>query len=412
MFNSDSTEQDDLHGGRSPWFASGREIHRTMLTESTRCDVVIVGAGITGALVAEHLTSRGLDVCIVDREQPALGSTAASTAMLLWELDQPLRKLAISHGFDQAAHIFRQSALAANGLQRLIFERAIDCAARTAPSLYIAAENVGTRELLEEHSLRKRAGLPGALLDHRMLEMQYGIEREAALLSPGSADLDPVRLAQGLLDIAVHRGARLIDAHAETFDADTKEASVGTDGGKTISAKWIVLATGYAMPDFISSHVHQLASSWAIGTPPQSPSALWPENVLIWEASENYHYARTTTDRRIVLGGEDEPDVIEPEERDRLIGAKTRALLSELSRLRPRVDASAEFAWSGAFGKTADGLPLIGRISGQPRMLGAYGYGGNGVTFSYLASRIIADIMTGDIRGWFDALSFERDIGG
>lgn len=412
MFDPETTDQDDLHGGRSPWFASARAIHRTRLTESIRCDVVIVGAGITGALVAEHLTARGFDVCIVDRERPGLGSTAASTAMLLWELDQPLRRLAISHGFDRAAHIVRQSALAANGLQRLIAELGIDCHARAAPSLYIAAEEVGARELLEEHDLRKRAGLQGAFLDHGMLEAQYGIAREAALLSPGSADLDPVLLSQGLLDIAVRRGARLIDAHAEAFSADSREACVTTDGGKVIAAKWIVLATGYAMPDFIRSDVHQLASSWAIGTPPQPPSALWPDNVLIWEASENYHYARTTADRRIILGGEDETDVIEPEARDRLIGAKTRALLSELSRLRPQAEAIAEFAWSGAFGKTADGLPLIGRIAGQPRMLGAYGYGGNGITFSYLASRIIADIMAGDIRGWFDALSFERDAGG
>lgn len=410
MLDPETTNQDDLRGGRPPWFAGARDLPRSELTENIRCDVAVVGAGITGALVAEHLTARGLDVCIIDREQPGLGSTVASTAMLLWELDQPLRKLAISHGFEPAAHIVRQCVLAASGLQRLIAELAIDCDARAAPSLYIAAEDVGARELLEEHELRKRAGLPGNLLDHRALASLYGIEREAALLSPGSADVDPVRLAQGLLAIAFRRGARLIDAHAEAFDADAREASIETDSGKIISAKWIVLATGYVMPEFIVSDVHELASSWAICTRPQPPTALWPENVLIWEASENYHYARSTAGGRLIIGGEDEAGTMEPDVRDGLIPEKTRTLMSELSRLRPQADAKAEFAWGGAFGKTTDGLPLIGPVAKQPRMLGAYGYGGNGITFSYLASRIIADIMASDVRPWFDALSFERDV--
>lgn len=404
-----STEQADVRGGRSPWFASMRTVPKLTLTESTRCDVLVVGAGITGSLVAEHLTARGLDVCVVDRERPGFGSTAASTAMLLWELDQPLRKLAISHGFDRAAHIVRQCVLAANGLQRLIVELGIECDLRPAPSLYLSEAEAGARELLEEHELRQRAGLPGNFLDHRTLASLYRVEREAALVSPGSADLDPVRLAQALLGISVRRGARLIDAHAESFGSDSREASIETDCGHVISAKWIVLATGYAMPDFIRSDVHQLASSWAICTPPQQPSALWPENALIWEASEDYHYARTMADGRIIIGGEDESDVIEPDARDGLIPSKARTLLAQLSRLRPNADPTVEFAWSGAFGKTADGLPLIGRISGHRRILGAYGYGGNGITFSYLASRVVHDVMIGDEREWFEALSFERD---
>lgn len=406
---TEDAEQDDLRGGHSPWFAGARTLPKLRLTENARCDVLVIGAGITGSLVAEHLTAQGLDVCIVDRERPGFGSTAASTAMLLWELDQPLRKLAISHGFDQAAHIVRQCVWAADGLQQLIMELDVACDLRRAPSLYLSAAEVGARELLEEHELRNRAGLPGSFLDHRALASLYRVEREAALVSPGSADLDPVRLAQGLLGIAVRRGARLIDAHAESFDSDPREASIETDCGHVISAKWIVLATGYAMPDFIRSDVHQLASSWAICTSPQQPDALWPEGALIWEASEDYHYARTTADGRIIMGGEDESDIVEPDARDGLIPAKARTLRAELSKLRPHADPRIEFAWSGAFGKTVDGLPMIGRIAGHRRILGAYGYGGNGITFSYLASRIVHDVMTGDEREWFDALSFERD---
>jgi siroheme synthase (precorrin-2 oxidase/ferrochelatase) len=92
-FNSEDTEQADLRGGRSPWFAGLEHVFRPPVSGDLRCDVLIVGCGITGALMAEQLTRQGLDVVIIDRELPGRGSTAASTSMLLWEIDRSLTEL-------------------------------------------------------------------------------------------------------------------------------------------------------------------------------------------------------------------------------------------------------------------------------------------------------------------------------
>jgi phosphoglycerate dehydrogenase-like enzyme len=86
VLDSDDTEQADLRGGRSPWFAKSGRPSRLEVGENLKCDALVVGAGITGSLVAERLTRQGLDVVIVDREFPGHGSTAASTSMLLWEI--------------------------------------------------------------------------------------------------------------------------------------------------------------------------------------------------------------------------------------------------------------------------------------------------------------------------------------
>ncbi len=45
-------------------------------------------------------------------------------------------------------------------------------------------------------------------------------------------------------------------------------------------------------------------------------------SALIWEASENYSYARSTPDGRIVMGGEDDDTIVEPEARDALMPVK------------------------------------------------------------------------------------------
>ncbi|WP_346659179.1 FAD-dependent oxidoreductase [Bradyrhizobium sp. 2] len=89
IFRDDNIEQDDLRSPYSPW-ANLPPPNIKPVTESFRCDVLIVGAGITAALVAERLTRQGRQVVVIDRELPSLGSTVASTAMLLWEIDRPL----------------------------------------------------------------------------------------------------------------------------------------------------------------------------------------------------------------------------------------------------------------------------------------------------------------------------------
>jgi glycine/D-amino acid oxidase-like deaminating enzyme len=89
--------------------------------------------------------------------------------------------------------------------------------------------------------------------------------------------------------------------------------------------------------------------------------------------------------------------------------AKADALLHRLNGLWSHVDPVAEFVWSGTFGTTTDGLPLIGRVPGHPRIHAAYGYGGNGITYSYLASRMIAASIAGNNQPWFDDFAIDRD---
>lgn len=50
-----------------------------------------------------------------------------------------------------------------------------------------------------------------------------------------------------------------------------------------------------------------------------------------------------------------------------------------------------EFAWEGLFARTPDGLPYIGAHRRYPRHLFALGYGGNGMTFGFLAARLLLD---------------------
>ena len=113
---------------------------------------------------------------------------------------------------------------------------------------------------------------------------------------------------------------------------------------------------------------------------------------MLWETKRPYFYARTTPDGRIFIGGRDE-SFASPRKRDALIRKKSRSLRRDFAKRFPRLSFDLDFAWAGTFGETRDGLPYIGAAD-HKRVLYAMGYGGNGITFSVVAARLIADAIT------------------
>jgi NAD(P)-dependent dehydrogenase (short-subunit alcohol dehydrogenase family) len=137
MSGTRDLSQDELRSARTPWATPPHP--SDSIAGSFRCEVLIVGGGITGALLAERLTRDGRDVVIVDREDPARGSTLASTAMLLGDIDRSLSELVALYGFERAVRAYQASHAATRGLIQLISRLEIDCAMRPRNALYLAA---------------------------------------------------------------------------------------------------------------------------------------------------------------------------------------------------------------------------------------------------------------------------------
>jgi glycine/D-amino acid oxidase-like deaminating enzyme len=344
---------------------------------------------------------------IIDRELPGRGSTAASTSMLLWEIDRPLSELTDTYGFERASRAYQASLRAVSGLKSLVAELGLPCDMREKDSIYLAAGS-SSKELIEEHALRQRANLPGAFLDHAMLLENFGIARAGAIVSPGAADADPMQLARGLLTVAISRGARLFEAEAVEIDAASRAVGAQLQNGRHIEAGNVILATGYVMPKIIHSNIQTVSSSWAIATAPQ-PENIWNGGALIWEDSKDYLYARTTASGRIIIGGEDSDEIVEPVARDALIPDKSRILSERLAALWPQANSGIAFSWAGTFDTTSDGLPLIGPVPGKKSVYAAYGYGGNGITFSFLAAQLIGGLIAGETSPLVDDFALDRD---
>ena len=141
------------------------------------------------------------------------------------------------------------------------------------------------------------------------------------------------------------------------------------------------------------------------------PQNLWNDEALIWEDAKDYLYARTTRAGRIIIGGEDSTEIVEPEARDSLIAEKSREADATARGALARRPNRDRISLGGTFDTTRDGLPLIGPVPGAKGVYAAYGYGGNGITFSFLAARLIGDLIAGKTSPLLADFAIDRDGG-
>jgi glycine/D-amino acid oxidase-like deaminating enzyme len=388
------TRKRDLRTGTSYWQSRpAPRVPAHRLTRDITTDVLVVGAGISGALVAETL-SADHQVVIVDRRGVAKGSTPASTALVEYEIDTPVTHLARKIGKGDAGRAWRRSHLAVHALYARTRELGISADMAHRGTLYLAGNLLDGKALESEYAARRAIGLEATLLPRRALRERFAIDRSAALLSHGDFVADPRRLTTGYLKAAVASGARIY-APVEVTGVEAGHGAIAaTKDGPTIRANHVVFATGYEVPKIVPPDGHRIVSTYAIATQPQRRN-LWPEEALIWEASEPYLYLRTTTDGRVICGGEDE-DFADDEKRDALIDRKAAAIGRKLQHLFPRLDVTPAFRWAGSFGTTETGLPLIGRVPRHPDVWAILGFGGNGITYSRIAADIVGAALRGD----------------
>lgn len=400
-------QNDSPTAGKSLWEEYKPDFSAPSLNKDLRVEVLVIGAGITGSLVAEALSAEGRQVALIDRHPPAGTSTAASTALLLFEIDTPLTLLTEKIGKKNASRAWLRSFKSMERLTRRIRTLQIDCDYVERESLLLPGKQLGPAGLRRECEARIALGLPSRIIERDELLETFGIDRPCAILSENSAEAHPVKMALGVLRQAVANGAAVFSpVEAQSIKADDKNVVVTTSQGHRITADFVVICCGYDLPKFLAAKQHQIVSTWAAATKPQ-PQNLWPSRALIWEAADPYIYIRTTRDGRVVVGGEDEQHN-DNERRIQRMPAKLKRLGSKLRRILPKIEFDVEYEWAGAFGSSETGLPVIGNVAGMPRVCGVLGFGGNGTTYAQVASEMIANALGGRPEPDIDLFAFRH----
>ena len=260
----------------------------------------------------------------------------------------------------------------------------------------------------QEFAIRRKHGIRVARLDESDIAKLFPFRAPAALLSADAAQVDAYRLTHALLQASVARGAKVFDKTEITnIVHHPRSLTLETAYGHTVRARTLVIANGYESFNYLPFNSIRLHSTFVITSEPLATADIWYKNCLIWESATPYLYMRTTVDRRIIVGGRDEPSFY-PHKRDQLLTRKTRELKKDFTRKFPDLPFRVDFAWAGTFAETKGGLPYIGTIKQYPHTYFALGFGGNGITFSVISAEIIRDAVLGRHNKDVKIFGFER----
>ncbi len=379
------------------------------LQKDISCDVLIIGGGITGALIAYQLSGEGYKTIVIDKRDIALGSTSATTAMIQYEIDEPLHSLIKKVGANAAIDSYTEGVLAIDKLEHIIKTIKSDCGFDRKESLFIAASPSDREWLDEEYTCRKANGLEVSWMDQKQLRKKLGVNGEGAIVSKAGASMDAYKLTHDLLAYSTkHFGLDIFDhTEVESIKYHEQNCTAITDNKNIINTKYIVHASGYEAQNMLKKKIVKLISTYAFVSEPLPDLPQVLNDSLLWNTEEPYLYLRSTKDNRILVGGGDE-NFKNPMKRDCLIEKKVNVLLEKVLKLIPSLKLIPDFTWAGTFGITKDSLPYIGPHSDFPNSHFILGFGGNGITFSIIGMTMISDALSGKHNPFLEYYKFNR----
>jgi glycine/D-amino acid oxidase-like deaminating enzyme/nitrite reductase/ring-hydroxylating ferredoxin subunit len=378
----------------SIWMATKAMPSQPTLTEDTRADVCVVGAGIAGMTTAYLLARSGKSVVVLDDGPIGGGMTGRTTAHLVTALDDRYFELEKLHGEKGAKLAAESHAASIDQVERIVTEEKIECEfERLDGYLFVPpgeSKDVLDRELEAAH----RAGLTDIEIVARAPIESY--DTDTALRFPRQAQFHPLKYLAGLAHAIKRDGGRIYtQTHASKIEGgDT--ALIETSHAWVVTADSVVVATNTPVNDLVAIHTKQSAYlTYVIGARVPSGSVA---RALFWDTPHPYHYIRVeSADGYDVLisGGEDHKSGQKDDANVRF------AALERWTRTRFPMMTEIEFRWSGEVMEPIDGLAFIGRNPmDHDNVFIATGDSGNGMTHGTIAGMLITDLIIGKENAW------------
>lgn len=392
----DRTQPMTARGTTSIWMDVPLSHRQALLPYHSSADVCIVGAGITGLTTAYLIARAGRRVIVLDAAELGTGETGRTTAHLTSALDDRFHHLEQIHGAASVRLAAESHQKAIDTIEEIVRTERIDCGFRRVDGyLHLGASD--TRDvLMAEAAAARRAGL----------EVELLAKPEALALADGpclrfarQAQMNPLRYMAGLVRGIERMGGHIFTGvHVRGFESGLPVRAT-TDGGETVTASALVVATNAPVNDRFVIHTKQAAMrTYAVafeilrGTVPPA---------LYWDGDRPYHYVRVDDtvlgggSELLVVGGEDHRTGHDehPEPRWDRLEDWTRHLIPQAGAVVRR--------WSGQVVEPADGLAFIGKnpVDG-PGVYIATGGSGNGITYGTIAGLMLVALTEGDDHRW------------
>lgn len=364
------------------------------LDGDTRADVVVLGAGLTGLWTAYYLleSDPALDVLVVEADAVGSGAAGRGDGWCTADPVLPVAADEVPPGARALRQALRDAVVEVGGVAAA---EQVDCGFDYGGTVWLARH---------PDALEHLAAVARTATDDDDLHLLGPAETTdlvgadgvlGGLVGHDSARLDPARLARGLRDVVLARGARVVE---RTHALRVSPRAVVTDRG-TVRTRWSVRALGAwsAGPAGAADRTVASRHAVAVATAPLDAAA----RGAVGLGRETFTDVRPlpvrgarTDDGRLLLvdpvgvpagaGGPTGRDV----ER-----AAARLLATGASLFGALDDAPSGPFWTVPLGVARDGEPSVGLDDDGVAWI--RGLGSRGAAAANLAGRTVADLVTG-----------------
>lgn len=340
-------------------------------------EVLVLGGGITGMSVALELLERGKSVTVCEAQVIGSGTTGGSSAHLDAHPEGGPGELIRQLGEEQA-RAFTQMRLEA--IQRIEQRAGDDCEFQRIPGYRYTESQEQRDKLREDWEAARKLGLTAEWCHPVPIPQAIG-----GYVIEGMARFDSLAYLRKLAELVQQQGGRIYEHTLVAGPSETNPTSLEAGEG-SVEFEQVVCAAHSNCTSSQSLNVQTLpVQSYVIAARVGTPLA----DGLFWDNEDPYHYIRRATrdGHTILVGGEDHRTGADDE-----VGA----LQCLEDWMRARFDVQEIITrWSAELYEPTDGLPFIGKVSGQENVWIATGLSGIGLTLGTAAGILIADLITG-----------------
>jgi glycine/D-amino acid oxidase-like deaminating enzyme len=349
--------------------------------------VAVVGGGFTGLSAALHLAQAGVEVAVLEANEPGWGASGRNGGQVNPGLKYEPEDIERQFGAGLGARMVALSGNAPNRVFEIIREHQIRSEAEQGGTIR-AAFTAKSADFLRRATDRWQSrGAPVELLERDAALRATGTDRYVcAALDRRGGSVNPLGYARGLAEAAIRAGASIYSGSPATgVSRQGDRWSVTTPRG-VVSARWLVLATnGYTddlWPGLRQTVVPVYSGIVATEPLPESlATRILPQASVLYEHEDITVYYRLDASNRLLMGGRSRQRPMEGT-------AGLERLIAYAKRLYPFIgDVGWSHGWNGQLAITTDHYPHFAEPA--PNVVVCMGYNGRGVA--------MATVMGGEI---------------
>ena len=347
----------------SVWSETANIQNRPPLKGDITADVLVIGGGICGILIAHRLKEAGVNCVVAEAKTVGSGITKNTTAKITAQHGLIYADLIMRYGIEKSRQYYEANTQAIQSFRVLAEQFSCDFEGKTA---YVYSTD-DRRELEREAEAYHKLGISSWIKE----DLPLPLKTKGGIVMENQAQFHPLKLLYALTDG--------ISIYENTFVSKIEGHTAYTTGGK-ISAKHIVLATHYPMVNIPGLYFLKLYQHRSYVVALEGATLL---DGMYLDKSDNGHSFRTY-DNLLFVGGGDH--------RTGKKGGNYTEIRTLVGHAYPR--ATEKYHWATQDCMTLDKVPYIGRHrTGSRDLYVATGFNKWGMTGSMVAAELLSGLI-------------------